>query len=353
MLGVDSRAARAAWTVFLVALAIALFYVIRRTLLIFTVALLLAYLMSPLVNMVERLTPGRISRNLALAVVYLALLVLLGAAAAGIGSEVAGQAVTLASRVPDLIQRLEAPFDLPLPEWVRPVKVSVLAWLKDFVQAHSQEILGMLQSAGRQALSLLGNLLFVILVPILSFFILKDGRAIVASLLDWLEAGPRRSLADDILADVNLMLAQFMRALVILCAATFVFYFAFFAIAGVPYGLLLATIAGFLEFIPVIGPLSATAAILVVAGFAGYQHLLWILIFLGAYRLFQDYVLQPYLMGAGVALHPVFIIFGALAGEQIAGVAGLFLSVPVMAILRVVFVRVMKARQPRPAPALS
>jgi predicted PurR-regulated permease PerM len=54
-------------------------------------------------------------------------------------------------------------------------------------------------------------------------------------------------------------------------------------------------------------------------------------------------VLQPYLMSAGVALHPLWVIFGVLAGEQIAGVAGMFLSIPVLATLRVIVVRLKKS----------
>ena len=130
----------------------------------------------------------------------------------------------------------------------------------------------------------------------------------------------------------------------ILSAATFASYSLFFAAAGVPYAVLLATIAGVLEFIPVAGPLSAAAAALLVAGFSGYPHLLWMVVFLIAYRLFQDYVLQPYLMSSGVEVHPLLIIFGVLAGEQVGGVTGMFLSIPVIATLRVVFLRLRKTR---------
>jgi Predicted permease len=72
-------------------------------------------------------------------------------------------------------------------------------------------------------------------------------------------------------------------------------------------------------------------------------------IFLVIYRFFQDYVLSPHLMSEGVELHPLMVIFGALAGEQIAGVWGMFLSVPVIAILRLVIVRIRKLRTPQPA----
>ena len=67
------------------------------------------------------------------------------------------------------------------------------------------------------------------------------------------------------------------------------------------------------------------------------------------YRIFQDYVLQPYLMSSGVALHPLLVIFGVLAGEQVGGVAGMFLSIPALATLRVVYVRLLKWQHARTA----
>jgi len=74
MLGIDPRAARAAWTVFLVALAVAASYAIRETLVVLMIALLFAYLLMPLIATVERYTPGRISPRFALVIVYVALL---------------------------------------------------------------------------------------------------------------------------------------------------------------------------------------------------------------------------------------------------------------------------------------
>jgi predicted PurR-regulated permease PerM len=344
MLGIDSRAARAAWTVFLVVLALALGYWIRRTLLIFTAALLVAYLLSPLVSLVDRVAKGRFHRNLSLAVVYVLLIAALGTALGVIGSRVVEEGASLASRLPELIRGLDRSMDLPLPEWMTPVKISLLAALRSFVEQHSKDALPLLQRAGSELLALLVNLAFVILVPILSFFFLKDGAEMRQNLIAWIPDGPNRRLMEDIFGDVHVLLAQFMRALVILSAATFVSYSLFFASACVPYAVLLATIAGVLEFIPVAGPLSAAAVALLVAGFSGYPHLLWMVVFLIAYRLFQDYVLQPYLMSSGVEVPPLLIIFGVLAGEQVAGVPGMFLSIPVIATLRVIFLRLWKAR---------
>jgi predicted PurR-regulated permease PerM len=115
---------------------------------------------------------------------------------------------------------------------------------------------------------------------------------------------------------------------------------------GVPYAVLLATVAGALEFIPIFGPLTAAITIVLVAAFEGYSHVFAIVAFLAAYRVFQDYILNPHLMSSGVALHPMLVIFGALAGDALAGIPGMFLSVPILATLRVVYVRIRKGSLP-------
>src|SRR5258707_14769989 len=96
-----------------------------------------------------------------------------------------------------------------------------------------------------------------------------------------------------------------------------------------------------------IGPLTASIVILLVAGFSSYPHGWALAAFLGAYRIFQDYVLSPHLMSTGMELHPLLVVFGVFAGEQIAGIPGAFLSVPVMAVLRVVYSRLDRARERR------
>jgi predicted PurR-regulated permease PerM len=106
---------------------------------------------------------------------------------------------------------------------------------------------------------------------------------------------------------------------------------------------LLAAIAGFLEFIPMLGPLTASVVILLVAFVAG-SHVLALLIFLPVYRVFQDYILSPHLMEQGVELHPLLVLFGVFAGAEIAGIPGTFLSVPVIALVRILYLRIRTAR---------
>jgi predicted PurR-regulated permease PerM len=98
-----------------------------------------------------------------------------------------------------------------------------------------------------------------------------------------------------------------------------------------------------LEFIPTLGPVAAVAIILLVAAVTG-GHLLAILIFVVAFRMLQDYIVSPHLMGQGVELHPLLVLFGVFAGAEVAGIPGAFLSVPVLALARVMYLRVRRAR---------
>jgi len=333
VLGLDARAARYTWTVLFVLSLAGIAYLIRETLFFFVVALLFAYLLWPLVDFLDRRLPGQ-TRVLALSIVYVALIGLLILIGIQVGSQVVQQANALATKVPELIAKLEQPAASPADPTF---KGRVISLLRDEIISHSRDLVSLLPQAVLGILSHTGGLIYIVLVPILSFLFLKDRRIILADVLGILAGGARREIAEEILAEINLLLARYMRALVVLALVAFVAYGSFLAIIGAPYSILLAAITFPLELIPILGPMAAAIIILLVTGLSGFHHLLWILIFLGAFRLFQDYVLSPRLLSAGMELHPLMIVFGVIAGSQIAGIAGSFLSVPVLAIIRIIY----------------
>lgn len=349
MLGFDSRAARAAWSVFLVALLLAGVYFVRRVLLVFVLAILCAYLLAPLVKVVDRFIARGRSRTYSLAAVYVLLVGLLIAGGILIGNKVAEEASNLATGFPNFVATLKQKLASPDPAWLQPVKRSVLAQIDQRAQSFGSAALPVIQSLGTHMVGVLSNVVFVVLIPILSFFFLKDGRKLKEQALA-LVGGRRAAMWEDILSDLNVLLGQFIRALAILSLATLTVYSVFFAMAGVPYAILLASVAALLEFIPLAGPLTAAVIILLATALSGAGHILLVLAFLIAYRVFQDYILSPHLMSAGVALHPLLVIFGALAGAELAGIPGMFLSVPTLAALRVLYVR---ARKAQGLPAIS
>ena len=115
MLGIDPRAARAAWTVFLLALLVATAYAIRETLAVFVIALLFGYLLTPLVGLVARFTPQRVSFTIALAIVYLLLVGAILGLALTLGARLVDEANSLAAQLPNLLNNRQAIEQLPLP----------------------------------------------------------------------------------------------------------------------------------------------------------------------------------------------------------------------------------------------
>jgi len=342
MLGIDRRAASYTWTAALILLLMAVVYFVRSTLFIFILALLFAYLLAPLVSFLDRLLPTSRTRTPALALTYVIFLAIVGFAGFQIGSQVADEANNFVKKLPDML----ATWEKPIPEasaGLNSIKDQMIEKIRDEVGQQSSNLISELPKAGLKALSVASNLIYIVIIPILGFFFLKDGGMMRAHILDMVADGPKRIMLDDLLADINLLLASYIRALVVLALAAFTAYAIFLSIMGVPYAVLLAAVAGMLEFIPMIGPLTAGTIAILVALLSG-AHALAVLIFLLAYRLLQDYILSPHLMGQGVELHPLAVLFGVFAGAEIAGIPGTFLSVPVLALVRVIYLRIRKAR---------
>jgi len=356
MLGIDRRAASYTFTAALILVLLSVVYLVRQTLFIFILALLFAYLLAPLVSLLDRFLPGDRTRTPALALAYIIFMGLVGFAGFEIGSRVVEEANNFAKKLPDMLASWQKPIPQAAPD-INSIKNEAIEWLRQEVIQRSNDLISALPRAGLKAITVASYLIFVVIIPILGFFFLKDGRLMRQHILDMVTDASRREMLDDLMADIDLMLASYIRALTLLSLAAFAAYSIFFSIMGVPYAVLLAALAGMLEFIPMIGPLTAGIIIVMVALLSG-SHALTVLIFLLAYRVCQDYILSPHLMGQGVELHPLLVLFGVFAGAEIAGIPGTFLSVPVLALMRVVYLRIRKARlgaqfSPEPAPKVE
>jgi predicted PurR-regulated permease PerM len=341
MFGVDRRAARYTFTAALVLLLLYCVFVIRGTLFVFTASLLFAYLLYPLVDRLNQHMPSR-SRTPALALVYLILVGVLVMLGITIGSRAADEAAALSEQAPALIERMrEAPPAPSAPGELQTLRDTMLDAVHNYVYKHSNEIVSIVPKISLEVLKASRGLIYVIIVPIISFFILKDGRTIRDDLLDLIEAGPSKTLVEGVLSDIHRLLLQFMRALFSLCAVTLITFAIVLSMLRVPYAILLACIAFPLEFIPMIGPLLAAVIIMAVSVFSGYPHILTVVFFLVVFRMVQDYVVSPRVMSRGIELHPLIVILGVFAGEEMAGIQGAFLSVPVIALLRAILHRLL------------
>ena len=344
MLGFDIRVAKIVWTVFLVAFLLFVTYMISSTLLVVVFSIFFSYLVYPLIQLVERYRPARMPRTASIALVFV--LVVLVAAIAGsiFGGQIQDQAVRLGQQIPALLDAKNVSDKIPLPDFMEPLRQRVLDFISSQVQSNADQAMPLARNFGVSVMHAASNLIYLILVPVLSFLLIKEAPSIREELLSWLGQANQR-MWSGIIKDLDVLLSKYVRALLLLSIATLISYGVAFSVLGVPYSLLLASIAAVLEFIPFAGPLAAVAISLAVAAFSGYPHLLWLLGFIFAYRMFQDYVLNPILMSEGVEVSPLLVIIGLLAGDQLGGVAGIFLSVPVIAALKIIFARASTSRR--------
>lgn len=338
MFGIDVRIARIIWTVFLVGLLLFSIYLIRRTLLLVIFAVFFAYLLYPLVGFVERHKPPQMPRTAAIAAVFVFVVAIAVTAVVLFGSRIGEQAVSLGQQLPALLSPANLSEHIPLPGFLEPLRARLLNFLSEQLRTGTGQALPLVQRLGMGIMHAITNLFYIVLIPILSFLLIKEAPTIQAQVLSLLDADKGRFWAG-IAQDLHLLLAGFVRALLLLSLATFVSYSIVFSALGVPYALLLAGISALLEFIPVIGPLTSAGVVLGVSAVAGYPHVLWLAAFFIAYRIFQDYVLAPYLMSEETEISPLMVIVGLLAGEQLGGIAGIFLSIPTLAALKMLFIR--------------
>lgn len=332
----DKNTLRILFTILVTASLLAFVWMARKPLLAFLFAMLFAYLLDPLVTLLQKWT--HLSRGFAIAAVYVALLGALLSVGLVLGPRVMEEGRHLSGAAPDLYNRVASGSIVMQFGKTRGWSQETQARVQMFIVGHRDEVLATISAQSRKVAAIAGNALWLILIPILAIFFLKDKAAFGRSIEGLLDDQRGRQLLSDILSDLDDMLSHFVRAQLYLAAISGVSYLAALSLLRVPYALALGTLGGLLEFIPFVGPVVAGALILAVCFGMNYGHLAMVLLFLLIWRGLQDYVISPRVLGGRVEVHPLAAIFGVLAGGEIAGVAGIYFAVPVMAAVRILWV---------------
>ena len=316
---------------------------LQGVLLLLILAVFFAYLIAPLVGLLQRPVTLKGRRRslplpLAVGVVYLLIFGSLALALWILLPVVSTQLSELTREVPGYIARGQA---------------RLRAW-ESYERSHlPAEIRGAVQGSINQALKAAGDSLksgilpwiagalayvpWLVLVPILALFLLKDAELFRTTALRLFPKGRLRWRGDDFFQDVNSTLAAYVRAQLIACAIVGIACTTGFALIGVPHAMVLGIGAGLLEFIPLAGPLTIGAIAVTFAAFSSAGQALSVLAFLVILRLGEDYVVYPRIIGHGIHLHPLAVIVAILCGAELAGLVGVFLSIPAVAVLSVAF----------------
>jgi predicted PurR-regulated permease PerM len=336
--------------------ALLILYRVRGLLLPFVMAVILAYLVEPLVKLIHKRI--RMPRILIIVLIYLVIIAFLVAIPVSAIPPIVGQVNLLIKNFPSyifkigvLVQELQDPIVI-----TEDIVIPLDAWeLDQAFLTLSSNLLNIVQGLGGQTISIFSNVVgaslstvgWVVVVLFLSFYLVKDYEQLFAGML---KLAPEDYHGDLIRLskEMSLLWNAFLRGQLVLCLVVAGIVFAVAMVLGLPSALLLAVIAGLMEFFPTIGPVLA-AIPAVIIGYIQYDSswlgqitgpfwfvVIIIVIYAVIYQT-ENYVLLPRIIGYRLRLHPVVVILGAIAGATVAGILGILLAAPFLASMRLIF----------------
>ena len=309
----------------------------------FAISAVLAYLGDPVVDRLQNLSIGKwkVGRTLAVTAVFVLILSLV--------------AVILVIVVPLLVDQVRLLINL-FPRWIDWFSGTALPWLaakfgfeaSDFDSAHMTQMLkdywreissaafkvvDYVSRGGMAVAALLTNL---ILIPVVTFYLLRDWDPLVRAIHDLLprsvEAGVSRTFRE-----VDEVLGAFFRGQLMVMLALGLIYSVGLTLVGVEPGILIGMGAGLLSIVPYLGSIVGVlvAAVAAIFQFQDVFHLVMTLLVFAVGQTAEGMYLTPKLVGDRIGLHPVTVIFAVLAGGQLFGFLGILLALPVAAAINV------------------
>jgi hypothetical protein len=233
------------FTIVIFSLLLALIYQARRPLTAFIFAILFAYLLDPLVARLQ--TFLRRSRGLAVAATYLLLGVAIAAFGITVGPRIFREAERLGRELPELMEKVGSGRIAQQFGSQRGWDYKTQLQVQQFLSGHRDEITQYAQIVANRAAGLAGSLMWLLLIPILAAFLLKDQSHFAEMFLQLIAGNQQRLFFRSLLNDLDAMLATFIRAQLSFAALGLVAYTSFLLLAQFPYAFAVGAIAGLLE----------------------------------------------------------------------------------------------------------
>jgi len=298
----------------------------------FLLSILLAYLLMPIVDF---LNICKVPRVAAIVIVYFALAMILFLVTTITLPKIMAEIEYFSARVPqitasllNLIAELEDLFErLNLPP--------LLHYAVEENIAHAKNaLLGLIDFALEWLLTLPSRMLFVLITPIVTFYILKDIQVIRIA---WREMLPGRYRLRVLryFARIDMTLGRWIRGQIIVAFSVGVLTALGLRLIGLDYAVLLGTIAGLLDVVPYFGPVLGGFLPLLVGLMDSPAMALKVLAVIIFVQQVESNLITPQVLGQSLNLHPLTIIFALLLGGEVGGFLGLVLAVPLAAILKV------------------
>jgi predicted PurR-regulated permease PerM len=307
---------------------------VKSILLPFVVGLAIAYLLDPVTDRLEARKWPRWLATTAVLMMFYASILSIGFLIAPILQDQIGGII---SHLPSYIEQVR-PFVMKLLAQAGGVEGA-----KDIIGSNSGKIVEFATSHITQLIAggfaLFNSLSLVLISPVVAFYLLRDWDHLMARLDAWL---PRRiePTVKRLLGEADVALSGFVRGQTLVCLSLGVMYAIGWSLLGLQYGLLLGMLVGVLAFVPTVGPaFGMVLAMIVAIGQWGAVEPMKIAGVFGVFIVTQAIeggLLTPKLIGDKVGLHAVWVLFAVFAGAALMGFAGVFIAVPVAAVVAVV-----------------
>lgn len=293
----------------------------------------IAYFLDPIADRLERLGLSRAAATATIALVATLVFVVLGLAVLPM---LVRQLSGLVATAPEIAARLQSFLTATFPSLMEPGSVvnETLASLGAAVKARGGELASTLLSS---AMSVVNFAVFVVVVPVVAFYMLLDWDRMVAKVNGWL---PRdhAPVIREIALNIDRVLSGFVRGQISVCLILGTFYAAALMMAGLNFGLIAGSVAGALTFIPYVGALVGGALAIGLALFQFWGD--WVSIGVVAAifavgQFLEGNIITPRLMGNSIGLHPLWLIFALSAFGTLFGFVGMLVAVPVAAVMGV------------------
>jgi predicted PurR-regulated permease PerM len=334
----DDIARRSFWLAMIV-VAFVLLWLLGPILTPFVVSALLAWMGDPLVARLER--AGR-SRTIAVSLVFLLMVLVVVLALLVIVPLLESQILKLIDWLPQLavwiqstaIPWLEQRTGMKLASYIDPT--TLLELLKGHWQAAGGVATTVLGGLSKSGLAVLGFLASIALIPVVTFYFLRDWRPMLAQLRELLPR-PIEPTVMRLARESDAVLGGFLRGqLSVMLALGSIYALGLWAV-GLDLGLLIGFVAGLVSFVPYLGAIVGVSAA-VIATLVQHGDMLHLALVLGVFMIGQTaegFVLVPWLVGDKIGMHPVAVIFAIMAGGQLFGFLGVLLALPVAAVAMV------------------
>lgn len=306
----------------------------------FVVAAVLAYALTPLVNRLDNMGKGRLPRVVAVVLVELLFIVALLGVVLLIVPILAKEVPLLREQVPVLfdslngwLQPLLAPFGINASFDVAGIKSFVLTYLNANFEDAMGPLLSSLKLGGSVALTIIGN---AVLIPVALFYLLMDWAQIVARVTSLVPVHMRASV-DRFTTEADGVLGQYLRGQLLVMLIMALFYSVGMALFGLDLALPIGLFTGLAMFVPYLG-FGLGLVLATLAGllqFASIKALVMVAVVFGIGQIIESLVLTPRLVGERIGLHPLAVIFALMAFGQMFGFVGVLVALPASAVLLV------------------